>query len=1055
MRYWAFISYSHTDKDWGDWLHKALETYRVPRRLVGKASRDGTVPDRLFPIFRDREELPVSADLGSNINEALRESRYLIVICSPRSAQSQWVDQEVRNFKMLGREDRVLALIVDGEPNASEGKPGVQPADECFPSSMRYRLTEGGTLSPERTEPIAADARPGKDGKENAKLKLLAGLLGIAYDELKQRDHERRLRRARLIGAAAIVLTGIFAGLASWAVIAARQAAAQKRETQLLFIASETARADEFFAKDDAASAVSFLARAAEQEPDTYSSALDRIWFALTQRAWPLPISAPMRHKDAILSASFSPDGAKAVTASRDATARIWDARSGVPIGTALSHRRLVRRALFTADGAKVLTICFDGTARLWDSNTGEAVSDWRIEHPNSINSAALSPSGKRIATGSSDGVVRVSDAATAKRIVEFRQPENVHTLAFHPVDETLLLAVSGPSARLWKIPEGRQIVELPHEAQINSAQFDPRGERLVTASGDGTARLWDTSSGQQIGDALKHDAEVSNAILSGDARYLATLAGNRLFVWEMGAKPILKHSFVHDQRVTCARFTPDNLVIVSGTDGGEVQGRRLDNGESAGERIREDGAIVAIDISGDGKRWLIATGKGEARVWRSPPRYPIASALIHGGAIESMSVSTNGRWLATGSADGKGRIWDLAEPNTACKELPHDTAVLFTNFSPDGKFLVTGAADGKARVWETTSAREAGLPLALNSAISRAIFDPQGKFLVTATEDGSAQSWDVASHQAVGKPMVHGAPLRAMDLGNDGRVLLTAGSDAKLRLWHPKDGEQTGPVLESDAEITCARFSPHGEWIAAGSRSGRINIWSVATGKLVNQFAQNAAITDCAFSPDGRYIASASEDHTAIIREISSERFVGDSLRHASVVSAVVFAPDSSKIATASEDGMVRLWQVSSGRAITEPLLHQKAVRLLAFSPDGRFLYSGSRDRLVKIWDLTTNLTRADRDWLTAFVRSISPFRLNEAGRLEHRSVESREVLQAKLSGASERARVFCEWFFAEPAQRRLTPNATATLENYVRALKAANRPADEQRFYSATPPP
>src|SRR5437879_6107303 len=112
MKYWAFLSYSHTDKKWGDWLHKALETYRIPRRLVGKESRDGKVPERVYPIFRDREELPVSADLGANINEALKESRYLIVICSPRSAQSRWVGEEIKTFKRLGSEDRILALIV-------------------------------------------------------------------------------------------------------------------------------------------------------------------------------------------------------------------------------------------------------------------------------------------------------------------------------------------------------------------------------------------------------------------------------------------------------------------------------------------------------------------------------------------------------------------------------------------------------------------------------------------------------------------------------------------------------------------------------------------------------------------------------------------------------------------------------------------------------------------------------------------------------------------------------------------------------------------------------
>jgi hypothetical protein len=76
FKYCAFLSYSHADKKWGDWLHKALETYRVPRRIVGQDSSDGKIPKRLFPIFRDREELRVSADLGTNINEALRQSRY-------------------------------------------------------------------------------------------------------------------------------------------------------------------------------------------------------------------------------------------------------------------------------------------------------------------------------------------------------------------------------------------------------------------------------------------------------------------------------------------------------------------------------------------------------------------------------------------------------------------------------------------------------------------------------------------------------------------------------------------------------------------------------------------------------------------------------------------------------------------------------------------------------------------------------------------------------------------------------------------------------------------
>jgi eukaryotic-like serine/threonine-protein kinase len=178
-RYWAFISYSHADKAWGDWRHRALETYRVPKQLVGKTGTFGPVPQRLYPIFRDREEFSASSSLGTNVQRALRESRSLIVICSPRSASSHWVNEEIKYFKNLNREDRILTLIVAGEPNASDGRRGRWPDQECFPEAMRFVVGADGQLSAERNEPIAGDARKNKDGKSNAKIKLIAGLIGV------------------------------------------------------------------------------------------------------------------------------------------------------------------------------------------------------------------------------------------------------------------------------------------------------------------------------------------------------------------------------------------------------------------------------------------------------------------------------------------------------------------------------------------------------------------------------------------------------------------------------------------------------------------------------------------------------------------------------------------------------------------------------------------------------------------------------------------------------------------------------------------------------------
>ena len=229
-RYFAFISYSHQDEAWAQWLHKTLETWRVPKRLVGQTTAVGTIPPRLLPIFRDRDELASSTDLGRTVNAAMAQSKNLIVICSPASAKSRWVNEEVLAFKRLGHAERIFCLIVGGEPNASDL--AGREADECFAPALRFEVGADGQPTTQRTEPIAADAREGKDGKANAKLKLIAGLLDVGFDALKQRELQRRNRRMAIVTAAALVVMAITTTLAITAVIARNDAERRQKQAE-------------------------------------------------------------------------------------------------------------------------------------------------------------------------------------------------------------------------------------------------------------------------------------------------------------------------------------------------------------------------------------------------------------------------------------------------------------------------------------------------------------------------------------------------------------------------------------------------------------------------------------------------------------------------------------------------------------------------------------------------------------------------------------------------------------------------------------------------------
>ena len=233
-KYWAFLSYSHQDNlptrgdgsgdhiPWANWLHEQLETFRIPEGYRDRTTRTGEpMPERFFPAFRGKAELPTSHDLGGQIRDALARSRFLIVIASPHSARSRYVNEEVRHFRQLGRGDRILTLIVDGEPNVRlHPKPGWTAGDDCFCPALVHPLRPDGEVDTARLlpeEPIAADVRvkdtePPRELRaierdqpdrrallDFMKLKLVAGLMGAGLDELVQRDKRRTLENSGLL----------------------------------------------------------------------------------------------------------------------------------------------------------------------------------------------------------------------------------------------------------------------------------------------------------------------------------------------------------------------------------------------------------------------------------------------------------------------------------------------------------------------------------------------------------------------------------------------------------------------------------------------------------------------------------------------------------------------------------------------------------------------------------------------------------------------------------------------------------------------------------------
>jgi len=194
FQYYAFISYSHLDENWGKWLQKKLENYQLPS-VIRKES-GGRIPKHIRPVFRDQTDLGVGK-LDLSIRQELADSRYLILICSPNSAKSDYVNKEVQFFQEMGRGDRIIPFIVEGSPDAEEDN------RQCYPPALRD------------TDDIILGASLEELKPEEAFIKIVAAILGLKYDQLYMR-HQRREKKKKLLIASIIGVLLFAASIGSY-----------------------------------------------------------------------------------------------------------------------------------------------------------------------------------------------------------------------------------------------------------------------------------------------------------------------------------------------------------------------------------------------------------------------------------------------------------------------------------------------------------------------------------------------------------------------------------------------------------------------------------------------------------------------------------------------------------------------------------------------------------------------------------------------------------------------------------------------------------------------
>ncbi len=623
-------------------------------------------------------------------------------------------------------------------------------------------------------------------------------------------------------------------------------------------------------------------------------------------------------HQDLVYQATFSPDGQKIVTASRDKTARIW-LLNGAPVATLEGHTDEVLSAFFSPDGEKIVTASLDGTARLWSAE-GEFIRTFE-GHTAAVPWAIFSPDGKHILTTSFDKTAKLWNLDGNLIAILQGHTDAVLFATFNSDGSRVLTTSADATARLWD-RQGKLLATLEgHSRWVNGASFSPDGQTIITASFDGTARLWQADG---------------TPILTFDIRPVA---------------------------IYTAMFSPDGKWIVTAGDDGIVRLWHSD-GSLVSEINAQSGPVTMATFSPDSKVILTAGTDNQARLWRLDGNL-ITSLQGHWSFINTAIFSRDGRWILTSNADATARLWNVHRL-FAPAWTAHSGPVTWTDFSPDGEEVFSGGLDNVAHLWKldgtlisTFEGHRAG--------VVGGDFSPDGRLIVTASRDSTARLWRID-----GSPLAvlsgHESAVRSASFSPDGEQVLTAGEDGTVRTWR-LDGTSLITIQADSGAVWSACYSPDGEFILSGGDDSTAKLWR-RDGTLVTTFAGHSApIWAVGFNPDGSLVVTAGEDGSARLWRRDGT-LIAEILGHTGPVSVVRISPDGSLLLTAGQDGTARLWHISPQDSqvtfLTMMEGHKDWVASADFSPDGSKIVTASWDGTLRMWnvygDVTAMLTEGEQ---------------------------------------------------------------------------------------------
>jgi WD40 repeat protein/tRNA A-37 threonylcarbamoyl transferase component Bud32 len=431
-----------------------------------------------------------------------------------------------------------------------------------------------------------------------------------------------------------------------------------------------------------------------------YPSCQMRLWSAETGRL----VAVLKGHEDQLTTHQFSPDDRRIITASRDQTIRLWDAKTGSLITTIRGHKGWVNDASFSPDGSRIASVSADHTVRIWNGYTGAPLAVL-YGHANEI--VHVSYQRDEIVSHALDGTVRYWDPKTVERDNRLLGHKNfVYGVVMHTDGKRVASASWDGTVRIWNFADGRELKSFSHGENVivTALAYHPKGRLLVSLCREKGAHLWDTETGEllhrwDVAPEVWRDPKIA---FSPDGNLFATASSDRIVrVFDVNTKAEVATLNGHTDVIRDLAFSPDGRYLATGGDRDDLHIRVWDLITKAQVNLfaGHTDRIHSLVFQADGKVLVSGSADGTVRLWDFATSKELA-VLKHGTTVYGLAFSPDGTRLGCACADNSIRLWDVATKDQVAELRGHTNYVHALVFTPDGASIVSASGDRTLRVW-------------------------------------------------------------------------------------------------------------------------------------------------------------------------------------------------------------------------------------------------------------------------------------------------------------------------------------------------------------------